>query len=118
MATDSALGELIQALGLLSSFITTVFATSLIAFKIIRVTRQSHRQHHYRRVIEILVQSAAIVSIVMLGLVILSLMAFVSPFDVSTASGRFCYQLYTYLVFAQNPILVSNLSLSGYGFPF
>lgn len=45
---------------------TTVSATSMIALKIILVTRESHARYSYAKVIEILVQSAALESLVMI----------------------------------------------------
>lgn len=103
------LGELIQSLTTLFSFITTVSATSLIALKIIVVTRQTHRRHHYTKIINIIVQSAVILSVVLLGIAILSLIDYARPFDIGTASGKFCYQLESYLAYTQGPVTVRNI---------
>lgn len=54
---------LIGALALVLSAATTVSATLMIALKIILVTRRSHTPYSYRKVIEILVQSAALESL-------------------------------------------------------
>lgn len=109
------LGQKMEVLGLLIPFITTVSATSLIALKIILVTHRSQRQRHYAKVIEILVESAAMVSIVILGTAILALMATISPFDLSTTRGKVCWQLYNYLLFVQLPITVSKVCCSDSG---
>lgn len=102
--------QLIQALITLPSFITTVSATFLIALKIILATCQSHRGYHYTRIIEILVQSSAIVCLVEAALAIICLVNFVQPFDLGTTSGKFGWQLYNLLLYAQTPILVSTMS--------
>lgn len=102
------------ALGVLSTFITTISATFLMALKIILVTHQSRRQHQYSRIIEIIVQSAAIVSVGTLCLAILSLIDFISPFEPDTSLGEICHQLYAYLVFVELPIAVSCLCVYVY----
>lgn len=109
---NAPLDQLIQALGVISSFITTVSTTFLIALKITLVTRQSRRLHHYTKIIEILVQSAAMLSILLLVLAILILVDFVNPFDITTTTGMFCYQLNNYLLYTQLPIEVSNICCS------
>lgn len=98
-----------QALAELGSFTTTVSATLRIALKIILVTHRSHRHFRYTRIIEILIQSAAIVSILLLGLGILKLIDFMHPLGLSTTGGRVFYQVYNYLRFTQPPITVSKL---------
>ncbi|KAF5313766.1 hypothetical protein D9619_013679 [Psilocybe cf. subviscida] len=67
------------ALGILFSAATTVLATSMIALKIILVTRESRSQYSYTKVIEILVQSAALQSAVLLVNGIIVFMAYVDP---------------------------------------
>lgn len=100
------IGSLIEALGILCSFITTLSATSLIALKIVLVTRQSHMRHSYSKIIEILVQSAAIVSIVLFGMAVLILVSRTHPWNLNTTSGRFFFQLGEYLIFVQLPVSV------------
>lgn len=107
---------LIQALSMLLSFTTTALATSLIALKIYLATRQTQRYYCYTKIIEILVQSAAILSIIQLGLAILSLMDFVQQFDLTTTRGNAGYQLIEYLVNIQGPISVSNFGSADYNY--
>lgn len=105
---------LMLALGVLSSSITIISATLLITLKITLATRQVYKHQFYNMIIKILVQSAAIVSILLLGLGILTLVAFIHHFDLSTTSGRFSYQARNYFLFAQTPISVSNVHRSHY----
>lgn len=111
---NAPLGELIQALCALSACITSTFATFLIVLKITLVTRQNQRRHHYSRIIEILLQSAGIESLCTLALAILSLIAFAHPLNLSTTSGRLCYQLLNYLTIIRFQFVVRNLKYSIY----
>lgn len=98
--------ELLEFLATLSTFITTVSSTFLVALKIILVTRKSPMRNSYAKIIEIVIESAAIVSIVFLGPVILALSKYPHPFSLRTPSGRATYQTFLYLTFIQAPIMV------------
>ncbi|KAF5317745.1 hypothetical protein D9619_012549 [Psilocybe cf. subviscida] len=92
----------------LASLATTASATSLIALKIIRTTRESQMHYSYTRIVQILVESAALVSIVGLGVGSLQLVTYIQPYDMSTSSGRLLYQLLQYLAAVQTPIMVGD----------
>lgn len=110
---DEGTASLLSALGLLSSFITTVTSTSLIALKIILITRQNHMRYSYGKIIEILIQSAALVSIVLLPSSILELVDYVRPYRLDTTTGRVLYQMWMYLGYIQGPVTVcTSRSLS------
>lgn len=100
------LSQLIQTVAALISFITILSATFLIALKIILITQRSHMHYSYTKTVEIIIQSAAIVSIVLLGISILSLLDFIHIFSISTSGGKFAYQLGIYLVAAELSIAV------------
>lgn len=95
-----------NALAFLSSFITTISATSLIALKIVLVTRQSHQNYSYAKIIEILTQSAALVSIFLFVSSVVELLDYMHPFTLSTARGRFFIQVIGYLTYIQAPVTV------------
>lgn len=113
IASDCPLSKnqdrLLAAAAALSSLITTVIATFLIALKIILVTRRSRMQHSYTKVLDILIQSAALEAVVLLGITTLSLVGLVHPFIITTTSGRSFYSMYEYLVFMQCPVTVRSL---------
>ncbi|KAF5309194.1 hypothetical protein D9619_012831 [Psilocybe cf. subviscida] len=94
---DERISVLLNSLTMLCSLLTTLSSTFLIALKIVLVTRQSPTHHTYAKIVEILTESAAIVSIFMLGTTVLDLILYVHPFDMSTRGGMFCYQLQVYL---------------------
>lgn len=97
---------LVNSLATLSTFITTVSATSLVVLKITLVARQSQMRHSYTKIIEIIIESAGLVSIVLLGMSILDLLSYVHPFDPSTTLGTALNQTYAYLSYCQAPITV------------
>lgn len=105
---DTQLGSLLNVLSVVPSLVTTASATLLIIVKITLVTRQSHRQHYYARIIEILIQSAGILSIVLLGSAIFNLLDFLHPFNLSTTSGKLCWQLENLFICLQSTVEVSN----------
>lgn len=100
------LDVLMNSLAEFSSFTTTVAASSLIALKIVLVTRKSHMRHSYAKVIEIVIESAVLVSIVLLGIAILEVGSYVHTYHMRTASGRALYQTFEYLSYCQGPITV------------
>lgn len=97
---------MVVPLALLFSATTTVSATSLIALKIVLVTRRSRMQHSYAKIVEILIESAALVSIVLLGVAILELISYVSPYKLGTTSGRHLFQMLQYLSSLYTPVTV------------
>lgn len=103
---DNRTGELISSLSMISSVLTTVSATCLITLKIVVVTRRSHMRHSYDKIVEILVESAALVAVVALAVAIMDLVSFVHPDRVSTESGRLFYVLSEILGLVQTPIVV------------
>lgn len=84
---------LLQAMGTLTSFLTTVSTTALIALKIVLVTRRSHMHHSYSKVLEILIESSALASIVTFSGAVLLLLSVVHPFRVYKSSGRLLLQV-------------------------
>lgn len=62
--TDSNTSILLAGLSEVFSVVTTVLATAMIALKIILVTRKCRARYSYAKVIEILVQSAALESLI------------------------------------------------------
>ncbi|KAF5321952.1 hypothetical protein D9619_000015 [Psilocybe cf. subviscida] len=97
---------LTETFGMLCSLITTGSSTFLIALKIVLVTRRSHMQHTYGKILEILIQSAALVSTVLLIMAILQIYSYVHAFKPSTASGRSLIQMSIYLACLQTPVTV------------
>ncbi|KAF5310294.1 hypothetical protein D9619_010139 [Psilocybe cf. subviscida] len=96
---------LIGPLGVLSSFVTTISATFLIALKIILVTRYSRTQYLYAKILEILVESAALVSIVALGITVTELLAYAHPYQLDSTTGRLSYYLRQYFSSLQGPAI-------------
>ncbi|KAF5313745.1 hypothetical protein D9619_013677 [Psilocybe cf. subviscida] len=68
-----------EALGILLAAVTTLFATFMIALRIILVTRESRGYYSYTKVIEILVESAALQSAVLLFTGIINIVTYISP---------------------------------------
>lgn len=93
----------------LTSLLTIVAATCLIALKIMCVTRQNRTHYSYTKIVNILVESAALVSIIAILVAILELLAYLRPYNVDTTTGRFFYELSQYIFALQTPILVSFL---------
>ncbi|KAF5321955.1 hypothetical protein D9619_000016 [Psilocybe cf. subviscida] len=87
------------------SFMTTVSATSLIAWKIASLTRESHIRHSYTKVLQILVESAALVSVVLSGVFILSLIDAVHIFNLGTMRGKVMLQMASYFGYMQGPVI-------------
>lgn len=97
---------LTSAISCLASFITVSSATSLIVLKIVLVTRRSKMGRSYTKICEILIESAALVSIWYLGIAILQIASHVHPFVISTSFGRLLYRMYVYLDNSRGPITV------------
>lgn len=104
---------LVLALRALACGVTAVSATFLIVLKISLVTRKSHTPWSYRKTIEIIVESSVLVSTVFWGMAILGLITYWHPFRMSTATGRFCYQMLQYLTSFQFAVVV-RVGLSMY----
>lgn len=97
---------LINSLATLSTFITTVLATSLIASKIVLVTRKSHMRHSYTKIIAIVIESGTLTSIVLLCVTILGLVLYARPVYLSTYYGRVITQMNEYFLYCQGPTTV------------
>jgi hypothetical protein len=97
---------LISFLSTAFAVITTASATFLIALKIVLVTRRSYMQHSYTRIIRILIESAALLSISGLILAILDLVSYFNPYKLNTQTGRFLFQIFVCITYTQAPITV------------
>ncbi|KAF5309520.1 hypothetical protein D9619_012486 [Psilocybe cf. subviscida] len=75
----------------LFSAVTTLLATFLLVLKIVFVTRKSRMQHSYTKILQILIESAALVSFVMLSTSTLALISDVHPFALKTKIGTILY---------------------------
>lgn len=95
----------------LASAMTTVTATFFLVLKIVLVTRKSRMQHSYTKAMKIIVESGALVSMLMLAEALLQLASFVHTFDLSTSSGKVLTQLLVYTTSIHTPIIVCCLSL-------
>jgi hypothetical protein len=100
---SSTVSVLVQALATWTTFMTTISASSLIALKILLVTRQSHSPYSYAKTIEVIIESAALVSVVFLLVAIFNVVSYVHPLDIGTASGRVLFQTSVYLLYLQVP---------------
>lgn len=96
----------VRGLPTIISAICTLSGTLLIVVKIVLVTRQSRIRHSYGRVIEILVESAALVSTILLVQGILAVVTYFHTFRLSTRDGMFGYQLAKYLDEIQTTVVV------------
>ncbi|KAF5310033.1 hypothetical protein D9619_010140 [Psilocybe cf. subviscida] len=105
---------LIGSLGVLSSFMTTISATSLIALKIVLVTRRSRIHCSYAKVVEILVESAALVSIVALGITVMELLDYARPYKLGTMAGRVSYDVMEYLSYLKGPAIGIGPTLTAF----
>lgn len=76
LSTGSNTSLLSSGLGQIFSAATTVVATTLIVLKIVLVTRKSRAGYSYTKVIEILIQSAALQSLVMIFASVVSFVEF------------------------------------------
>lgn len=92
---------------LISSSVTTLAATFLISLRITLTTRQARMQHTYAKIVEILVESAALISIFVLFAGGLNLANTVHPFVIGTTQGSVLYEVLTYLSAIQSPMMVS-----------
>lgn len=104
--TVAPLPSPLLSLSSLLSAVTTLSATFLIALKIVLITRTNRMQHSYSKIIEILIQSAGLVSFVMLSASTLGLISNVHPFDVETKMGAVLYQVALYISRLQAPVAV------------
>lgn len=102
-----------SSLQLLFSAIITMSATSLIGLKIFLVTRQSHMRRSYLRVMEILVQSAVLVSIILWINCIFGLVSLKHPVHLGTSGDTVFYELGSYLNIIQPPLIVGFTCSSG-----
>lgn len=62
--------------------------------------------YSYAKIVEILVQSAALESTVLLGITILELNSYLHPYDMSNTRGRIFYQMLVYFDCLQAPTAV------------
>lgn len=69
-------------------------------------------QHSYTRIVVILVESAALVSVGALGVSILEVIGYVHPYNLNTQAGRFFSQMLRYLMYVQGPLIVRISSFS------
>ena len=106
-ANRDNIGSLLDSAMLISSSVTTLAATFLISLRIILTTRHARMHHTYAKIVEILVESAALVSIFVLFAGGLNLANSVHPFDLETAAGKVLYEVLTYLSAIQSPMMVS-----------
>lgn len=83
-ADASATAILYTGLALLFSAATTVSATLMITLKIIIVTRRSHARYSYTRIIDILVQSAALESSAM----VVAFVAAITEYELFTSNSN------------------------------
>lgn len=97
-------GALTASLDQISSCVTTVLATSLIALKIILTTRQSQMRHSYSKIIATVVEAATPVSILLLALTVLALVGYAHPYKLNTTRGSFFFQMFQYLLLMQGPV--------------
>lgn len=68
--------------------------------------------HSYSRIVMIVIESGALVSIVLLVVTVFMLVSYFYPYDVSTASGRASYQILFYASNIQGPITVCIFCIS------
>lgn len=104
-------GVLLDSLSSILIVTTLVATTSLIALKIVLVTRQSPVRRSYARIVDVLIHSAALVSIVDLSITILQLVDYVDTFKLSTTRGIRLYQVTTYLTYMSAPLTVCTLNI-------
>ncbi|KAF5309491.1 hypothetical protein D9619_012494 [Psilocybe cf. subviscida] len=103
--TEVHITSLLASLSSLCSAFITLLATSLIALKIVLVTRNSRIRHSYAKTIEIIVESAALVSFITLVMGILELISYVHPYDLGTTSGLLVYRALVIVGRIQNPVI-------------
>lgn len=106
------IGNILNSLGIFCSVTTTVSATSLIACKIVLVTRRSRMVYSYNKILEILVQSAALVSIFLSAIAILQL--FAPNVDHITPHQRLMYNISIYMKYSLGAIIVRASSRFNY----
>jgi hypothetical protein len=109
--THNLTSALLISLQLLLSAVTTLSATFLIGLKIFLVTRRSPMRRSYKKVMEILIHSAALVSVSLVIGSILDLMSMHIPNNLQTTGDIIRYELDTYFDIIQTPLLVSNLHI-------
>lgn len=105
--TRESLGALADSIAKLASAMTTVIATFFIVLKIALVTRNSPTPRSYAKIIGIIVESGAIVSVLMIFLAVLQMVFFFHPLQVATTGGKFFLGMWEYLSSFQLPIIVS-----------
>ncbi|KAF5317952.1 hypothetical protein D9619_012050 [Psilocybe cf. subviscida] len=103
--TDGSFGVLLSGLSTLTSVLTTLAATCLISWRIALVTRRSNMLHSYTKIIEILIESAALITIVNVVQAILQLISVTHPISLTNTSGVVIFELYQYLSFIQGPVI-------------
>lgn len=97
---------LLNSLSEIFSLLTTLFATCFIALKIVLVTRQRRMSYSYAKIVEILVESAALLTFFLLGLAILGLVNSKHHFHLNTTIGRVSYELAVCLSYVVGPVIV------------
>lgn len=90
----------------LATAMTTASATFFIVLKIFLVTRRSRMHHSYTQIIVIIVESGALVSVLMLAAAFLQLISFVHPLDLESTSGKILFQATEYVSALKTPIIV------------
>lgn len=105
--TPTGFALLTPALGRLFSAVTTIFATGLIALKIILVTRRNRTLYSYKRVIEILVQSAALQSIVLMAGSIIDFLFYIPNISPDSREGHIFVMLQAFATVFRVEVTVS-----------
>ena len=90
----------------LATAMTTASATFFIVLKIVLVTRKSRMHHSYTQIIVIIVESGALVSVLMLAAAFLQLISFVHPLDLESTSGKILFQVGEYVSALKTSIIV------------
>lgn len=104
--TDPRMEVLIGSLSNVSSSFTTISATALITYRIIHITRQSPERRSYYRIIEVIIESAFLVSLIQLIQTIVDLISVAHEAILSTKRGEIIYWLSGYLGYLLQPATV------------
>lgn len=65
--------------------------------------------HSYTKIIEMLIESAALITIVNVVQAILQLISVTHPISLTNTSGVVIFELYQYLSFIQGPVIVGKV---------
>lgn len=104
--TETHLQNILSSLSSLFSVITTLSTTFLIALKIVLTTRRSRMRQFYTKIIEILVQSAGLVTFIVLSVISLQLASYLHPFDMDTKFGTVLYEVSIIISRLEGPVIV------------